>query len=75
MKEQMTPEEIREQIKINDSACDDAFANLRLLLLKDGPREAEYYRNLVRACNLCSYTCRERAKLEFELMEALRDGR
>ena len=70
-----TAEEIRKEIATNEDVANDAFANLQMLIMKAGPRSGEYFTQLVRACNLCSYVCRDRAKLEFELTEALRDGR
>lgn len=75
MENQKTAEQIRAEIALNKDAEVEAFANLQAIVPPNGKRDAEYYKRLTTALNLCSYICRERAKLEFELMEALRDGR
>ena len=75
MKNQKTSEQIRAEIALNKDAEFEVFANLQAITQTNGKRDGEYYRHLTTALNLCSYICRERAKLEFELTEALRAGR
>lgn len=66
------------EIKLADAAIENAFENLRLVQ-QDAQcghnRDAAYFNKVYVALNVCSYVCRVRAKLEFELDEAERAGR
>ena len=73
METKMNVAQIQGSIKVNEETFKQASATLREILDEPEPRRPYYLERLIASLNLCSDICRNRARLEFELLKAQRE--
>lgn len=71
---QMTAEQIRASIKVNEETFKQASATLRKILDEPEPRRPYHLERMIASLNLCTDIAKHRAKLEYQLQQAVQSG-
>lgn len=75
MEKELTSDQIRATIQVNEETYKQASAILREILDEPEPRMPYHLERLITALNLCIDICRRRAKLDFDLQKEIQSGK
>lgn len=70
----MTAEQIRASIKVNEETFKQASTALRKILDEPEPRRPYHLERMIASLNLCTDIAKHRAKLEYQLQQAVQSG-